>query len=79
MWGYGNTSNEETICYLDCEPVIQMNTEHPCVSVLKRRMDDVVAGETCESMRSWQIRGITKEGAYCTRKAFINSKTLYKE
>ena len=76
---YDSTSYMENICHLDCEPVIQMNTEHPCVSVLKRRMDDAEDEETYESMRRWQIRGISKEEAYCTRKTFINSKSLYKE
>ncbi len=76
---YDDASTEETICYLDCEPVIQMNTEHPCINILRKRMDGIKAEDTYESLRNWQVRGITKEEAYCTRKAFINSKALYKE
>lgn len=76
---YGGTQCETTICDLECEPVIQINTGHPCIGILKSRMEDNEPEDTYENVRNWQIRGITKEEAYCTRKAFMNSKSLYRE
>ncbi len=76
---YGNTLHKEVICDLECEPVIQINTGHPCIGILKSRVEDNEPEDTYENVRKWQIRGITKEEAYCTRKAFMNSKSLYRE
>lgn len=76
---YVDTSHEKTICDLECEPVIQINTGHSCVNVLKKRMDDTDSENTYENVRSWHIRGKTVGEAYCTRKAFVNSKSLYRE
>ncbi|MBD5503560.1 MAG: hypothetical protein HDR09_07405 [Lachnospiraceae bacterium] len=77
--GYDNTPCEAVICNVDCEPVIQINTEHPCINVLKRRMDNIDPEDAYGGVRGWQIRGITKEEAYHIRKTFTNSKSLYRE
>lgn len=69
----------KTICELEYEPVIQINTRHPCISTLKRRMDDLDSENTYENVENWHIRGVTMKEAYCTRKAFMNSKSLYRE
>ena len=76
---YGNTLHKEVICDLECEPVIQINTGHPCIGILKSRMEDNEPEDTYENVRKWNIRGITPEEAYHTRKAFMNSKSLYRE
>ena len=76
---YGGTQCETTICDLECEPVIQINTGHPCIGIIKSRMEDNEPEDTYENVRNWQIRGITREEAYHTRKAFMNSKSLYRE
>lgn len=76
---YDGTLYEKTICDLEYEPVIQINTGHPCISTLKRRMDDIDSENTDENVENWHIRGVTMKEAYCTRKAFTNSKSLYRE
>lgn len=76
---YGGTPCETTICDLECEPVIQINTGHPCLGILKSRIEDNEPEDTHENVRGWEIRGITREEAYHTRKAFMNSKSLYRE
>lgn len=77
--GYDGTLCEKIICDLEYEPVIQINTGHPCVGTLKRRMDDIDSENTYENVKNWYIRGVTVKEAYCTRKAFMNSKSLYRE
>lgn len=76
---YESTLHKEVICDLECEPVIQINTGHPCIGILKSRMEDNEPEDTYENVRNWQIRGITREEAYHTRKTFMNSKSLYRE
>lgn len=76
---YGGMPCETTICDLECEPVIQINTGHPCLGILKSRIEDNEPEDTHENVRGWEIRGITREEAYHTRKAFMNSKSLYRE
>lgn len=76
---YSGTPCGTTICDLECEPVIQINTGHPCLGILKSRIEDNEPEDTYENVRNWEIRGITREEAYHTRKAFMNSKSLYRE
>ena len=76
---YYRASSEEIICDLDCEPVIQINARHPCVGALKNRMDDIDSEDIYENVRSWHIEEMLEETAYCARKAFIKSKSLYRE
>ena len=78
-----NYSNyrEETICVVSCEPVIQINTSHPCINALRKQLNNVNATKDSmfENMGEWKIRGMSTEDIYKKRKEFTNSKLLYKE
>ena len=71
---------DQIICHVDYEPVIQVNTEHPCVRPLKERIYNNIDLEGAfEDVSSWEIRDKTKSDIYKERKSFMNSKSLYKE
>lgn len=70
---------EISVCYVDYESVVQMNTEHPCIKSLVKRMDSEEAETILEDVWEWRERYIDKDEIYKIRKAFMNSKSLYKE
>lgn len=61
-----------------CEPVIQINTEHPCVLALKEKMIDMEDdGSVYPS--DYDYGGMDQDDVYKVRKSFINNKSLYRE
>lgn len=52
--------NKKTICNMDYEPVIQINTEHPCVAILKQRMNNL--NDTFDFMDDRTIQGRAGRG-----------------
>lgn len=72
--------NEEIrVCYVDYEPVIQMNTRHPCIKSLIKRMDSEETEVILEDVGEWRTWYVDKENTYKIRKAFTNNKSLYRE
>ena len=65
-------------CMVVFEPVIQMNTWHPCIETLKERMDEADADGEIEGIDGWRT-DTAKDEIYRVRKAFTNNKSLYKE
>lgn len=71
---------EQVVCYVRYEPVIQINTEHPCVRQLKERIYNNIDLEGAfEHVGSWEIQNKVESDIYKERKSFMNSKSLYKE
>lgn len=65
-------------CTVSFEPVIQMNTWHPCIETLKERMDEADINEEIREMDGWKTYADRNE-IYRVRKAFTNNKSLYRE
>lgn len=82
---YYNSYTEEDedeeirICEVEYEPVIQMNTCHPYIKSLIKRMDSEETETILENVWEWEERSIDKEEIYKIRKSFTNNKSLYKE
>lgn len=69
----------ETIYNVYLESVIQMNVEHPCIEVLKERLENMDELKCFDDVDYWEIRGIGHEAAIKVRRSFLDSKTLYNE
>lgn len=75
-----NTGSGTAICTARLEPVVQININHPCVRILKEKMENGGEDELLENdIDKWDIEGIDKDELYKVRKSFLNSKSLYKE
>ena len=79
--GYGGyMEEEEIVCHVRYEPVVQINTEHPCVRQLKERINNNTDLEGAfKDVDSWKICDRDEGEIYRERRSFMNSKTLYKE
>lgn len=69
---------KKTRCNVEFAKVLQLNTEHPCIEILEKRMEDDTDIETIyEAVERWQIFGEDVHEIYRCRNAFTNSKSLY--
>lgn len=76
----GYMEYEQIDCHVWNEKVVQINTEHSCVRMIKERIyNNINIEEPFRDVNSWKIRGKEEDDIYKERKSFMNSKTLYKE
>lgn len=82
---YASEGSKE--CEVDYASVIQMNTEHSCIEVLKDRMNNMDPEDLeviYDDIRGWVLQGKNGEtdiqdAAYKFRKAFPNGKSLFRK
>lgn len=83
--GFDNLYEEEInnkVCIIDFKPVIQMNTGHPCMEILMERLEDGILEKTLPDINmicDTEGKKMDEVKVYRVRKAFMNSKFLYKE
>ena len=65
-------------CWISFEPVIQLNTWHPCIETLKDKMDNEKQEVVDIEGIGWRINE-DRDKIYRVRKAFTNNKSLYRE
>lgn len=68
----------EENCWVSFEPVIQLNTWHPCIATLKDKMDNEEQQVADVEGIEWRINE-DRDEIYRVRKAFTNNKSLYRE
>lgn len=79
---YEGEKEMETRCIVDYKPTVQLNVEHPNLDFLMERFEDT---ESEKILRDVELicdtdrKKLEESEIYKLRKAFMNSKTLYKE
>ncbi len=79
---YEGEKEMETRCIVDYKPTVQLNAEHPYLDFLMERFEDA---ESEKILRGVELicdtdgKKLEESEIYKLRKAFMNSKTLYKE
>ncbi len=68
----------EKDCLVGTEPVMQFNTWHPCIRMLKEEMCNQEAQDIGTDSNKWEINADPNE-LYKIRKEFVKNKSLYKE
>ena len=78
---YEGEKEMETRCIVDYKPTVQLNAEHPYLDFLMERFEDA---ESEKILRGVELicdtdgKKLEESEIYKLRKAFMNSKTLYK-
>lgn len=79
---HGLEQLEHMVCIVDFKPVIQMNTEHSCMDILFERIEDAAIEKILpdiDVMHDMNRQQMNEDKIYRIRRAFMNSKSLYKE
>ncbi len=79
---YEGEKEMEIRCVADCKPTVQLNAEHPYLDFLMERLEDAESGKILPDVGvicNVSREKLAENEIYKLRKAFMNSKALYKE